>query len=247
MIGVHYTPDALADELVAVALEPHMSIGAEGLTVVDLACGDGALIAAAQRRLEQQARSMRVKYVGVDIDPGAVESCRKRLPGADIRLGDGLFDAAVSSPPPLVFVGNPPFLGGLKISGALGADYRKKLAERYPTFRGTADLCACFLLAAAASIQRSGELGTMSFITTNTICQGDTRKAGLATLMRPNSTGVWSVWHAWRSRPWPGDAKVNISIVHLANERMGRLMGFGTAIDRVYRDFGKEPRAEAAA
>lgn len=270
-IGGHYTPDELADELAEVALEPHLDEWSTPgdilrLNVVDLACGDGALLAAATRALSrrlisaaarfdgqlllpaQAARLVQRCLIGNDLHPGAVEDARRRLPWASIDRGDALFDVDIDPQGgPLVFIGNPPFLGGSKISGTFGADYYRRLKKRFPSFGGRADLSACFLLVAADIARRARVDATISFITTKTIAEGDTHKAGLGLLCHPNDTGVWSIWHAWRSRPWPGAAKVNIAIVHLMNESLGRRLGFAPSIDKVYRRFGEEPDPELPA
>jgi hypothetical protein len=46
------------------------------------------------------------------------------------------------------FVGNPPFLGGTRISTAFGSDYFHYLQATYPSFQSRADLCALFFLRA---------------------------------------------------------------------------------------------------
>jgi SAM-dependent methyltransferase len=48
---------------------------------LDLGCGPGAALAAAAKLLDQP------HLAGVDPTPGFVDQCRRRLPGADIRLG----------------------------------------------------------------------------------------------------------------------------------------------------------------
>ena len=74
----------------------------------------------------------------------------------------GGFDAIVS---------NPPFIGGKKVSGALGTDYREYLKQRIARdMPGNADLCSYFLLR-DMSVARHGRVG---IIATNTIAQGDT-------------------------------------------------------------------------
>ncbi len=75
-------------------------------------------------------------------------------------------------------VGNPPFQGGTKISGALGRQYRdlsRHMACR-SAVRGNADLVAYFFLRAARLLRRVGGFG---LIATNTLAQGDTREVGL--------------------------------------------------------------------
>jgi len=52
---------------------------------------------------------------------------------------------------------------------------------------------------------------------TNTISQGDTREAGLAPLLRDHG---FLIYAADRDVPWPGKAKVTVSIVHLADKRL---------------------------
>jgi hypothetical protein len=75
------------------------------------------------------------------------------------------------------FVCNPPFMGGSKITGNLGTDYRDHLVEHIACGkRGGADLCAYFLLRAVALVRNSGHCG---FLATNTVAQGDTREVGL--------------------------------------------------------------------
>lgn len=82
-------------------------------------------------------------------------------------------------------IGNPPFMGGQKITGALGARYRDYLVDFVAKgTRGSADLSAYFLLRANSLLNAMGHLG---LITTNTIAQGDTREVGLEQLV---STGA---------------------------------------------------------
>lgn len=113
-------------------------------------------------------------------------------------------------PPITCWIGNPPFMGGGKISGTLGEEYRDYLKEAFSEWHGNADLCAAFFRR-AAEITPPSLPATISFIATNTISQGDTRISGLR----------WLVWHGWtiydvvKSMPWPGDAKVSVSIVNL--------------------------------
>lgn len=74
-------------------------------------------------------------------------------------------------------VGNPPFQGGQKITGAVGTDYRNYLVDYLANGqRGSADLCAYFFLNAANLLQPAGRFG---LVATNTIAQGDTREVGL--------------------------------------------------------------------
>ena len=74
-------------------------------------------------------------------------------------------------------VGNPPFQGGKKISGALGGQYRNYLVTWLAGgVRGHADLVAYFFLRAARLSRIAGGFG---LIATNTVAQGDSREVGL--------------------------------------------------------------------
>lgn len=106
-------------------------------------------------------------------------------------------------------VGNPPFLGGSAVSSNFGDAYRDWLLEIHPESHGNADLSAHFFRRGATLL---GNHGTLGLIATNTIGQGDTRTTGLQYLVE----GGHSVVHADTDVPWPGDAAVTVSIVHLA-------------------------------
>ncbi|MER9972079.1 DNA methyltransferase [Mesorhizobium sp. M0060] len=106
-------------------------------------------------------------------------------------------------------VGNPPFLGGKKISTMHGFAYRTFISQNIAQEKGAADLCAYFFLRARSLLRGSGVFG---FLATNTICQGITREISLAQIEK---TG--SIFRASASCPWPGAAGVDISIIHVFN------------------------------
>jgi hypothetical protein len=115
---------------------------------------------------------------------------------ADVMLGGG-FD---------VILGNPPFLGGLKISGALGDSYRRWLEVAYPPFGNRADLCAVFFRRAFELLKPNGRMG---LVATNTIGQGDTRESGLAVILRNGG----AITFAQRFVKWQGAANVEVNLV----------------------------------
>lgn len=121
---------------------------------------------------------------------------------AETATTDGGFSA---------LVGNPPFQGGGKITGALGTDYRDYLVQYLAGGkRGSADLCAYFFLRADAVTQKGGMAGLLA---TNTIAQGDSREVGLEQLVERG----WSIPRAVPSRRWPGTAVLEVSHVWLRN------------------------------
>ncbi|MFI1648614.1 Eco57I restriction-modification methylase domain-containing protein [Streptomyces avidinii] len=99
-------------------------------------------------------------------------------------------------------VGNPPFLGGQKLTGAMGEIYREYLvAELGRGARGSADLVAYFLLRAHELLNECGQSG---LIATNTLAQGDTREVGLDQLV---ADGV-EIRQSVKSAPWPSRSAV---------------------------------------
>lgn len=94
-------------------------------------------------------------------------------------------------------VGNPPFLGGMKISPAMGKNLREWFVSVLAgNESGNADLVAYFFLRAFSLLNEHGALG---LIATNTIAQGSTRKVGLDQMVGFGFT----ITRAIRSRSWP--------------------------------------------
>lgn len=104
-------------------------------------------------------------------------------------------------------LGNPPFLGGSRISAPLGTDYRHFICTYIAGMPGNrADLVGYFFLEAFRLLRRGGTFG---FIATKTISEADTRLASLEVLSRDGGT----IYRAVSSQPWPGDAGVHVAIV----------------------------------
>jgi hypothetical protein len=105
-------------------------------------------------------------------------------------------------------VGNPPFLGGSKISSNYGDEYLKWILEHHPESHGNSDLVAHFFRRSFTLLRKGGCLG---LIATNTIAQGDTRSTGLRFIC--NNGGM--IYNATRRYKWPGLAAVVVSLVHI--------------------------------
>jgi hypothetical protein len=106
------------------------------------------------------------------------------------------------------FTGNPPFMGQSRISGDLGESFRDWIFMIHEGALGKSDLCAHFFRRVGALL---GARGAAGLIATNTIAQGDTRKSGLKELVKNG----FVIFDAKRSTPWPGQASVTVSIVHI--------------------------------
>lgn len=101
-------------------------------------------------------------------------------------------------------VANPPFLGGQRITGAMGTAFRDHLVEHIAgNTKGSADLVAYFLLRMCMLARSVGTLAT------NTVAQGDTSEVGLARIIDRG----WTIHRAVSSTPWPGDASLEIAKV----------------------------------
>jgi type I restriction-modification system DNA methylase subunit len=105
-------------------------------------------------------------------------------------------------------VGNPPFLGGKRITTVHGEKYTFGLKKLISNKKGAADLSAFFLLRAFSNIRNSGTLG---LVLTNSINEGDTREVGLGELIQQGG----AIFRAELNKPWSGSAGITISVVYI--------------------------------
>jgi len=114
-------------------------------------------------------------------------------------------------------IGNPPYLGGQRITGGLGTDYRNYLAEGVAEGRrGSADLVIYFLLR-TTRLSKS----RIGLLTTNTAAQGDSRQVGLDHLTMEQS---WRIMRAVRSEKWPSrSANLEYSAIYLDQQATDNL------------------------
>lgn len=120
---------------------------------------------------------------------------------------EGGFDAVV---------GNQPYLGGQKLTGALGRAYREYLIQIIGNgVRGSADLIAYFVLRAHSLLKPTGQTG---LIATNTLAQGDTREVGLDQIV---ASGV-TIRKSIKSMPWPTrKAMLECCVVWTSGKQLG--------------------------
>jgi len=79
------------------------------------------------------------------------------------------------------FIGNPPFMGGSRLTSEAGESYSQWLAFQFAPAKGQTDLCAYFFRRAADLL---GTHGATGLIATNSIAQGDTAASGLRVLLQ---------------------------------------------------------------
>jgi hypothetical protein len=106
-----------------------------------------------------------------------------------------------------VVVGNPPFLGGRRISMRLGSEILDYLKLNHPNNSGSADLCAYFI---RQSMKLTNNKGAFGFILSDVVSQGDTREVGFGYAINKGA----DIFYAIKSMDWPGsDAGIKIAIV----------------------------------
>ncbi len=189
------TLNRVADAVVAVGLDP--AIGAEpgrrlnqgygdliatlGRAFPEEGAGDGTLLEAVlERGLTPTVRTDYERW-----------HCLHWPLAMPEVMGRGGFDA---------IIGNPPFLGGQKLTGAMGANIRDWFVEVLARGqRGSADLIAYFFLRAHSLLNDHGTLG---LVATNTVAQGDTREVGLDQMVDSGFT----ITRAIQSRSWPSQS-----------------------------------------
>ncbi len=150
-----------------------------------------------QLRLELQSRNFEaIRSLTAQYRDG-VRPFHWALEFPEVFENGGGFDA---------IVGNPPFIGGQKITGVLGRPYREFLVNRLANEqRGSADYSAYFFLRARMLLAEGGCFGLLA---TNTIAQGDTREVGMDQLISDST-----IMRAISSRKWPGEANLEVAYV----------------------------------
>lgn len=184
----------LADLTTAAALA-HASREAAGLkTGSEQAVTEAFKVMSGDGTGELAARDQLTMWLRTDLPAEGFERRPVHWPLAFPEVfEDGGFDAVI---------GNPPFLGGSKITGSLGTAYRENLVHSIGyAKRGTADIVAYFALRSQELLNSGGQAG---LIATNTLAQGDTREVGLDQLADRGST----IRMAIKSKPWPSRSAV---------------------------------------
>jgi hypothetical protein len=196
---------AIADQLIGCALRHADSANPSGAldnTIRQNASRIVDLLTALGTPLEMEALTSLQAASRLLLDRGKPSDAPPRQPlhwplvFSEVFAGDRTgFDACI---------GNPPFAGGQKITGASGTDYRRYLVNWVANgARGSADLIAYFFLL-ATKISRS-----FALLATNSVAQGDTSEVGLAQIIDAG----WTIRRAVSSMKWPGSESLEIAKV----------------------------------
>lgn len=102
-------------------------------------------------------------------------------------------------------LGNPPYLGGSKISTNYGHYFSFYLLSNYSNTNGLADLVTFFIKRNTSLLKPNG---FFNIITTDSISQGATRLSALEELLTRGS-----IIFAIKSMTWPGVAAVNVALI----------------------------------
>lgn len=187
--------------------------------IARLRCATDLLVAAEFWGEGAKDKLERVRHAAVKsghyVEKGPTEEFEQVT--AKERRGQTMFHWPLEFPEVIVkrggfdaFVGNPPFLGGIRISAVLGDAYLSYIRADFGS-GDRADLCSYFLVRAFGLLNLAGSFG---FLATNTIAQGDTRAFGLARLCEQSAT----IYRATSSRKWPGTASIEIAEVWITKK-----------------------------
>ncbi|WP_239149324.1 BREX-1 system adenine-specific DNA-methyltransferase PglX [Streptomyces sp. SID12501] len=182
----------------------------------------------------REARATAEEWLGAELPEGALERRPVHWPLVfpEVSTLGGGFDA---------IIGNPPFLGGTKISGSLGKTYQQYLGEYLAAKPGDrADLVAYFVLRTSNLLNVGGQAGVIG---TNTLAQGDTREIGFDRLVHE---GV-EIRRAKKNKYWPTksaslkycatwftNAPVAANAAHFIDDRQVPL-GISSSLDPISR------------
>lgn len=132
----------------------------------------------------------------------------------DVIVDHGGFDA---------IIGNPPFLGGQKLTGAMGDNVRDWLVHVVASGRrGSADLVAYFFLRVGALTEEGH--GQFGLIGTNTVAQGATRDVGLGAMVEAG----WTIRRSIQSARWPARSA---NLEYAAAWASGRALAPGVRVE----------------
>ncbi|MEU5083918.1 MULTISPECIES: Eco57I restriction-modification methylase domain-containing protein [Streptomyces] len=180
------------------------------------AAGMGFAVAKGLEGATEEARSLAREWLATDLPEGGFEREPVHWPlmFPEVFEGGG-FDAVI---------GNPPFLGGTKISAPMGIAYRHYVADSIAGFEtDRADLAAFFTRRAATITNSSGKIG---LVTTHGVAQGTSMEVSLGNL----TSAGWVIYKAIPRHPWPShSASVYIIQFHLSSDQWHGTVTLGAA------------------
>lgn len=138
------------------------------------------------------------------------------------------------------FVGNPPFLGGQRISGAYGTDYLSYLTN-HVTYadKSSVDLVVYFFLQAYRLLRPNACMGLLA---RRSIAEGKNREAGISQILTHSA----KIYSAKTNIRWPGKASVVVHQIHiLKGSWNGACTLNHTEVEMISADLGDQEFWEA--
>ena len=102
-------------------------------------------------------------------------------------------------------LGNPPYLGGGKLSTVYGSSFNAYVKHYFAPAHGQVDLLIYFI---RRMFQLLAEAGVTGVIGTKTVAQGDSRLAGLHQIIHEGGCMAF----AYTATRWPGEAAVDVAL-----------------------------------
>ena len=187
--------------------------------IARLRCAADLLVAAefwgenAKDKLERvrHASNQSVRY----FEKGLTEEFERVA--AKERRGQTMFHWPLEFPEVIVkrggfdaFSGNPPFLGGKRISTEHGDNYERYLKTLFDRSKGAADLC-CYFFRRVFSLLGTPHAFT-GLLATSSIVEGDSREVSLGVILSDGGR----IYSARPSFAWPGQAGVFAAQIHFS-------------------------------
>jgi SAM-dependent methyltransferase len=171
-LGAYYTPPDIAAWLAQETLGPLLLANPQApCLLLDPACGDGALLAAAGDFLLHAGAVSRARLCGVDIDPTAIAAAeqtfsRRNLP-VTLLNRDSLTEEPLNRTFPEAeaqggfdaVLGNPPFVSIRELARSQPAGTVTRYRREYYTARGNFDLYVLFVELALRVLRPGGRCG----------------------------------------------------------------------------------------
>ena len=179
---------------------------------------------------------------GSDHDFAQQNSCSDPKTGTPPHPGpQGATPRMASWPAADVVIGNPPFLGGSKKRGELGARWVQALDAVYaPAVPGAADL-VCYWFEKARAQIAAGALQRAGLVTTNSIRGGANRKVLDAICAQTR------IFEAWSDEQWVNEgAAVRVSLVCFGLQKADTQILNGAPVAEIFADLSASKEAGSA-
>lgn len=192
--------DLVSDVLIGEAVDA----GGRTLDLTALSIDIGDALAGDERKLSDLSRQSRTQlHKATPTNKRAIRPFHWPLEFPEVFCRqNGGFDA---------FVGNPPFLGGKRVSGAFGSQYQRYLVSYVTGVKpASVDLVVHFFIRLHELLRPGGYLGLLGRRSLN---EGTNREVGLQQLI---ASGL-SIYRANTNLEWPGKASVVVHRLHMTN------------------------------